>query len=118
MKIFHGKRGNIILFNPYLCRSLILHTRNMNRGMIPLGVGGLGIVMTGVKMIGLLIEIALDMGISIPKASNFICLYAFGVLVGAPTLVMLTAKMPPKKVLFYLMVLFFLFNGLFAMALN
>jgi len=118
MKIFHGKRGNIILFNPYLCRSLILHTRNMNRGLIALAFGGLAIGMTEFNMMGLLIEIARDMRISIPKASNLIGLYALGVVVGAPTLVMLTAKMPPKKVLFYLMVLFFLFNGLFAMAPN
>src|SRR5699024_12766428 len=114
MKIFHGKRGNIILFNPYLCRSLILHTRNMNRGLLALAFGGLAIGMTEFNMMGLMIEIDRDMGISIPKASNLIGHYALGVIMGAPTLVMHAAKKPPKIVLIYWMGLVVLFHGPFA----
>lgn len=90
----------------------------MNRGLIALAFGGLAIGMTEFNMMGILIDIARDTGISIPKASNLIGLYALGVVVGAPTLVALTAKMAPKKVLFFLMILFFIFNGLFALAPN
>jgi DHA1 family arabinose polymer transporter-like MFS transporter len=90
----------------------------MNKGVIALAFGGLAIGMTEFNMMGLLMDVAQDIGISIPKASNLIGLYALGVVVGAPTLVIATAKMPPKKVLFYLMLMFFLFNGLFSMAPN
>lgn len=90
----------------------------MNRGLVALAFGGLAIGMTEFNMMGILMDIAHDTGISIPKASNLIALYALGVVVGAPTLVALTAKLPPKKVLFFLMILFFIFNGLFAVAPN
>ncbi|WP_417265219.1 MFS transporter [Brumimicrobium sp.] len=90
----------------------------MNKGLIALAFGGLAIGMTEFNMMGLLMDIAKDVNISIPKASNLIGLYALGVVVGAPTLVIATANVPPKKVLIYLMLMFFLFNGIFSMAPN
>lgn len=90
----------------------------MNKGLIALAFGGLAIGMTEFNMMGLLMNIAADINISIPRASNLIGLYALGVVVGAPTLVIATANMAPKKVLFYLMLMFFLFNGIFALAPN
>ncbi len=90
----------------------------MNKGLIALAFGGLAIGMTEFNMMGLLMDIADDIGISIPKASNLIGLYALGVVVGAPTLVIATANMRPKRVLFFLMLLFFLFNGIFSLAPN
>jgi DHA1 family arabinose polymer transporter-like MFS transporter len=90
----------------------------MNKGLIALAFGGLAIGMTEFNMMGLLMDIADDINISIPKASNLIGLYALGVVVGAPTLVIATANMAPKKVLFFLMLLFFLFNGIFSLAPN
>src|SRR5690554_174589 len=79
----------------------------MNKGLIALAFGGLAIGMTEFNMMGLLMDIAKDVNISIPKASNLIGLYALGVVVGAPTLVIATANVPPKKVLIYLMLMFF-----------
>ncbi|HLV41402.1 MAG TPA: MFS transporter [Brumimicrobium sp.] len=90
----------------------------MNKGLIALAFGGLAMGMTEFNMMGLLMDIAKDVNISIPKASNLIGLYALGVVVGAPTLVILTANMAPKRVLLILMLLFFLFNGAFSMAPN
>ncbi|PWH86174.1 MFS transporter [Brumimicrobium oceani] len=90
----------------------------MNKGLIALAFGGLALGMSEFSMMGLLMNIAEDIGISIPKASNLIGLYALGVVVGAPTLVIATANMRPKKVLFYLMILFFIFNGIFSFAPN
>lgn len=90
----------------------------MNRGLIALAFGGLAIGMTEFNMMGLLMEISRDVGISIPKASNLIGLYALGVVVGAPTLVAFTSNIPPKRVLLILMLLFFLFNGLFSIVPN
>jgi DHA1 family arabinose polymer transporter-like MFS transporter len=90
----------------------------MNKGLIALAFGGLAMGMTEFNMMGLLMNIADDINISIPKASNLIGLYALGVVVGAPILVITTANMRPKKVLFFLMLLFFLFNGIFSIAPN
>ncbi|SFS30257.1 MFS transporter, DHA1 family, arabinose polymer transporter [Sphingobacterium wenxiniae] len=100
----------------YLCRLIIVDT--MNKGLIALAFGGLAIGMTEFTMMGILPDVAKDLGISIPKASNLIALYALGVVVGAPTLVAFTSKYSPKKVLLFLMLLFFIFNGLFTLAPN
>ncbi|MCY4781363.1 MFS transporter [Sphingobacterium sp. UT-1RO-CII-1] len=90
----------------------------MNKGLIALAFGGLAIGMTEFTMMGILPDIAADLKIDIPMASNLIALYALGVVVGAPTLVAFTAKASPRKVLLLLMLLFFIFNGLFAIAPN
>jgi len=88
----------------------------MNKGLIALAFGGLAIGMTEFTMMGILPDVAADLHISIPEASNLIALYALGVVVGAPTLVAFTAKYSPKDVLLFLMLLFFVFNGLFSLA--
>lgn len=90
----------------------------MNKGLIALAFGGLAFGMTEFNMMGLLMDIAKDIDISIPKASNLIGLYALGVVVGAPTMVIATANMAPKRVLLFLMLLFFIFNGIFSLAPN
>ncbi|RRJ92338.1 MFS transporter [Paenimyroides tangerinum] len=88
----------------------------MNKGLIALAFGGLAIGMTEFTMMGILQDIAKDLHIAIPEAAHLIAIYALGVVVGAPILVLFTGKFPPKKVLLFLMVLFFVFNGLFAIA--
>ena len=88
----------------------------MNKGLIALAFGGLAIGMTEFTMMGILEVIANDLRISIPKAGNFIAFYALGVVVGAPILVLFSGKYPPKKVLLFLMLLFFVFNALFSIA--
>src|SRR5690554_3509480 len=87
----------------------------MNKGLIALAFGGLAIGMTEFSMMGILMDIAKDIDISIPKASNLIGLYALGVVVGAPTLVIATSKMQPKKILISFMLLFFVFNAIFSL---
>lgn len=91
---------------------------SLNKGLISLAFGGLAIGMTEFTMMGILPDIANDINIDIPTASNLIGLYALGVVVGAPTLVAATSRFPAKKVLLFLMLLFFVFNGLFAIAPN
>src|SRR5690606_3356831 len=90
----------------------------MNKGLIALAFGGLAIGMTEFTMMGILPDIAANINISIPEASNLIALYALGVVVGAPTLVAFTSQYSPKNVLLFLMLLFFVFNGLFSIAPN
>lgn len=89
-----------------------------NKGLIALAFGGLAIGMTEFTMMGILPDIASDINIDIPTASNLIGLYALGVVVGAPTLVAATSKYPAKKVLLFLMLLFFVFNAIFTIAPN
>src|SRR5690606_5653823 len=91
---------------------------SINKGLISLAFGGLSIGMTEFTMMGTLPEIAKDVHIDIPTASNLIGLYARGVVVGAPTLVAATSKYPAKKVLLFLMLLVCIFNAAFAIAPN
>lgn len=88
----------------------------MNKGLIALAFGGLAIGMTEFTMMGILQDIAKDLHIAIPEAAHLIAIYALGVVVGAPILVLFTGKFNPKNVLLFLMILFFVFNGLFAIA--
>lgn len=73
----------------------------MNKGIIALAFGGLAIGMTEFSMMGILPDIAKDLNIDIPTAAHLIALYAIGVVVGAPTLVLLSGKYPPKNVLLF-----------------
>lgn len=86
----------------------------LKKSLIALAFGSFAIGMTEFTMMGILQDIANDLHIDIPSAGHLIAIYALGVVVGAPTLVLLTSKYPPKNVLLFLMGLFVLFNGLFA----
>ncbi|MFT3920181.1 MAG: MFS transporter [Cloacibacterium sp.] len=90
----------------------------MDKRMLPLAVGGLGIGTTEFTIMGLLPDIANALHVSIPQAGHFISAYALGVVIGAPVLVGYSVKHPPKKVLMWLMVLFTIFNALSAIAPN
>ncbi|MFX4278103.1 MFS transporter [Aliarcobacter butzleri] len=84
----------------------------MTKQLFPLALGGLGIGTTEFVIMGLLPDVANDLAISIPVAGHLISAYALGVVVGAPILVALSAKFPPKYVLITFMILFTFFNAL------
>jgi len=86
--------------------------------LVPLALGGFGIGMTEFVMMGILPDIAHGLAITIPQAGYLISAYALGVVVGAPTLVALLAKRPPRTVLIWLMLMFATFNALSAFAPN
>ncbi|TDS56618.1 MFS transporter [Myroides indicus] len=88
----------------------------MNKSLLALAVGGLAIGMTEFSMMGLLSNVAEDLHISIPQAGNFISIYALGVVIGAPLLVMLSNKFAPHKVLMTLMLMFSVFHTLFVIS--
>jgi DHA1 family arabinose polymer transporter-like MFS transporter len=90
----------------------------IKKSLVPLTLGGFGIGMTEFVMMGILPDVAADLNISIPQAGYLISAYAIGVVVGAPTLVGLLAKRPPRKVLIWLMLMFAAFNALSAFAPN
>lgn len=88
----------------------------MKKSLISLSIGGFGIGMTEFVMMGILPDLSRTMQISIPVAGHLISAYALGVVLGAPLLVGIAGKYPPKKILISLMVLFTLFNGISAFA--
>jgi DHA1 family arabinose polymer transporter-like MFS transporter len=88
----------------------------MKKALIALAIGGFGIGMTEFVIMGILPNVAGDLGVSIPKAGHFIAAYALGVVVGAPILTGLAGKWPSHKILMLLMVWFTIFNTLSAFA--
>jgi DHA1 family arabinose polymer transporter-like MFS transporter len=90
--------------------------RFMKKSLLTLTLGGVVIGMTEFGMMGVLPDVAHSLGISIPRAGNLISIYALGVIIGAPLMTALTGHFAPKKVLMGLMLMFTLFNTLFALA--
>ncbi|RZJ67636.1 MAG: MFS transporter [Flavobacterium sp.] len=84
----------------------------MKSSLLPLALGGLTIGITEFVVMGLLPDIALDLGISIPQAGHLISAYALGVVVGAPLLVIAGRNVPPKKMLIALAIMLTLFNAI------
>ncbi|MGI3230991.1 MFS transporter [Streptomyces sp. GTA36] len=88
----------------------------MPLALLALAVGAFGIGTTEFVMMGLLPDVADDLGISIPSAGHLVSAYAIGVVIGAPLLAAVTARMSRRKVLIGLMVLFVVGNTLSAFA--
>lgn len=74
--------------------------------VLGMALGGIAVGTTEFTTMGLLPQIAQGIGVSIPTAGNFVTAYAMGVVVGAPLLAVLTARLPRKGVLLGLMALF------------
>ncbi|MCU4181608.1 MFS transporter [Bosea sp. BH3] len=75
-----------------------------------LTVGAFGIGVTEFVIMGLLLQVSSDLGISIPLAGLLMTGYALGVFVGAPILTILTRGLPRKTTLLVLMAIFTLGN--------
>jgi DHA1 family arabinose polymer transporter-like MFS transporter len=90
----------------------------IKKTLVPLALGGFGIGMTEFVMMGILPDIANGLRITIPQAGYLISAYALGVVVGAPTLVGLLARRPPRSALIWFMLMFAMFNALSAFAPN
>ncbi len=81
-----------------------------------LTIGAFGIGTTEFVIMGLLQQVAEDLGVSITAAGMLISGYALGVFVGAPVLTLATARLPRKAVLVGLMVIFTVGNVACALA--
>ena len=81
-----------------------------------LGVGGFAIGTGEFVIMGLLPEVAKDLGVTIPQAGHVISAYALGVVIGAPVLAVLAANWPRRALLIALMALFALGNFASALA--
>lgn len=77
-----------------------------------LAVGGFAIGTTEFATMSLLPYFAHDMGISVPTAGHAISAYALGVVLGAPLIAVLAARIPRRDLLIGLMIVFALANGL------
>jgi len=80
--------------------------RHVNLAILALAIGGFAIGTTEFVTMGLLPQIASGVGITIPTAGHIVSAYALGVVVGAPLIATLAARLPRKSVLVWLMVAF------------
>jgi len=83
-----------------------------------LALGGFAIGTTEFATMSLLPYLAHDLQISVPVAGHVISAYALGVVVGAPLIAVLSARLPRSTLLIALMGLYALANGLSAVAPN
>ena len=83
---------------------------------LSLAVGGFAIGTTEFATMSLLPDMARDLGVDAPTAGHVISAYALGVVVGAPLLAVLGAKMARRTLLIVLMAMFAIGNALSAVA--
>jgi len=83
-------------------------TRRMSQ--LAFAVGGFAIGTAEFVIMGLLPEVAHAMHVDIPTAGHFISFYAAGVVVGAPVMAVLTARVPRKILLISFMLFYALSN--------
>ena len=83
-----------------------------------LTIGAFGIGTTEFVIMGLLLQVAADLKVTIASAGLLISGYALGVFVGAPLLTAATGRLPRKAALVALMVIFTLGNLACALAPN
>ncbi|WP_213955480.1 MFS transporter [Variovorax sp. dw_954] len=89
---------------------------NFLRAILALGVGGFAIGTGEFVIMGLLPEVARDIGVSIPQAGHVISAYALGVVIGAPVLAVAAASWHRRTLLIALMAFFALGNFASAVA--
>jgi DHA1 family inner membrane transport protein len=84
--------------------------------VVALALGGFAIGTTEFVTMGVLPDIADGVGVDIPTAGHAISFYALGVVVGAPVIAALSARLPRRALLVGLMTAFLVGNGLTAIA--
>jgi len=84
--------------------------------LVALALGGFAIGTTEFVTMGVLPDIADGVGVDIPSAGHVISVYALGVVVGAPVIAALSARLPRRALLVGLMTAFLVGNVLTALA--
>jgi DHA1 family inner membrane transport protein len=87
-------------------KSSLVSARQVLLAELALAVGGFGIGTGEFGIMGLLPDVAGDIGVSIPVAGHVISAYALGVVVGAPVIAVLAAKLSRRMLLLALMTVF------------
>lgn len=96
----------VVEMSPVSAPSTQRPTHTLVLAILALAVGGFGIGTTEFAIMGLLPDMAADLGVDIPAGGHVISAYALGVVVGAPLLSTLGARLPHKRVALALMALF------------
>ena len=91
-------------------------TRHVAVALTALAMGGFAIGTTEFVSMGLLPQLARGVQVSIPAAGHAISAYALGVVVGAPTIAFLAARLPRRALLVGLMSAFAVGNAASALA--
>ncbi len=84
--------------------------------LLALAISAFGIGTTEFVMMGLLPNVAGDLGTTVPTAGHLVSAYALGVVAGAPLLTALGSRVPRKRMLLLLMALFTVGNLASALA--
>jgi DHA1 family inner membrane transport protein len=87
-----------------------------SRALFALAAASFGIGTTEFVIMGLLPNVAHDLGVTIPQAGLLVSGYALGVVFGAPILAVATAHIDRRRALLLLIGIFILGNGLCAIA--
>jgi DHA1 family inner membrane transport protein len=90
--------------------------RHFGLAVVALAMGGFAIGTTEFVTMGLLPQISRGVDVSIPMGGHVISAYAIGVVVGAPLLAFLGARLPRRALLVALMAAFAVGNGVSALA--
>jgi len=95
---------------------LALSRAGLVKALFALGMGGFAIGTGEFVIMGLLPDAASGLKVSIPSAGHLISIYALGVVIGAPLLAVIGARMPRRNFLIALMAMFAVGNLLSAVA--
>jgi DHA1 family inner membrane transport protein len=87
-----------------------------SRALLALAAASFGIGTTEFVIMGLLPDVAHDLGVTIPQAGLLVSGYALGVVFGAPILAVATAHIDRRRALLLLIGIFILGNALCAIA--
>lgn len=88
----------------------------MKKTIFSLALGTFGLGMAEFGIMGVLPEIARDVGISIPAAGNMISWYALGVVIGAPVMALFSSRFSLKSVMLFLVALCVIGNAIFTLS--
>ncbi|KAB2335153.1 MFS transporter [Bacillus mesophilum] len=92
--------------------------KNNQFALLALAISAFAIGTTEFISVGLLPLIAEDLNISLPIAGLTVSIYALGVTIGAPILTSITAAIPRKTLLIWIMIIFIIGNIIAATAAN
>lgn len=85
----------------------------MKKVIFSLALGTFGLGMAEFGIMGVLTELARDVGITIPAAGHMISFYAFGVVLGAPIMALFSSRFSLKPILLFLVMLCVMGNAMF-----
>lgn len=88
----------------------------LRRAVLAMALGGFAIGTTEFASMGLLPQMAAGLGVSVPSAGHLISAYALGVVIGAPLIVVVGARLERKRLLLLLAVAIAVGNLLSAVA--